>query len=152
MKSSRIVLILALLAVPAFADGNDPSTSPLATPVVVMSQQAATVCVESTVAAGSATSTTVPAVAGTYFYITNISSMINAIAAPVATLYPTTSSNVPGSYSVRQAAQATVFNNVYTETFSTPLKTSVAGTATVFTGTVLANVSASFRVCGFYAK
>jgi hypothetical protein len=81
-----------------------------------------------------------------------VSSMINAIAAPVATLYPTTSSNVPGSYSVRQAAQATVFSNVYTETFATPLKTSVVGTATVFTGTALANVSASFRVCGFYAK
>ena len=72
--------------------------------------------------------------------------------APAATLYPTTSTNVPGSYSVRQATQATVFNLNYAEIFSAaPLKSSVAGTAVVFTGTALANVSASFRVCGFYA-
>lgn len=135
-----------------FADGNVPTNTPGSTPVAVTSTQAANVCVESTVAAGSATSTTVPAVAGQFFYITNISSMLNAIAAPAATLYPTTSTNVPGSYSVRQAVQAAVGSFVYTEAFAVPLKTSVVGTATVFTGTALANVSASFRVCGFYAQ
>lgn len=135
----------------ALADGNNPTATPGTTPVAVVSTQAATTCVESTVAAGSATAVTVPAIAGQYFYITNISSSINAIAAPAATLYPTTSTNVPGSYSIRQAAQATVFNINQQEVFATPLKTSVVGTATTFSGTALANVSASLRVCGFYA-
>lgn len=148
----KILPFLLLLPLIARADGNDPSSTPGVTSVYVAASQAATVCVESNVAAGSATSTTVPAVAGQYFYITSITSMLNAIAAPAATLYPTTSSNVPGSFSVRQAVQAAVGSFDHNECFSVPLKTSVAGTATVFTGTALANVSAMFRVCGFYAK
>lgn len=159
MKQRIALVVLVALAVfdvvqvrQAYADGNDPSTNTLATPVAVISTQAATVCVESTVAAAAATAVTVPAVAGQYFYITNVSSMVNAIAAPVATLYATTSTNVPGSYSVRQAVQAAVGSSAYVENFPGGLKTSVAGVATTFAGTALANASASFRVCGFYAK
>lgn len=143
------VLLLCLASFLALADGNVPPNG--STPVTLASSQAATVCVESTVAAGSATAVTVPALSGQYFYVTNISSAINAIAAPVATLYPTTSTNLPGAYSIRQAAQAVVFNINQQEVFPVPLKSSVVGTAVTFAGTALANVSASLRVCGFYA-
>lgn len=154
MKKLFPAVLLTALFIGAVvrADGNDPSGTTGGTTVYVAASQAATVCVESNVAAGSATSTTIPAVAGQYFYITSVTSMLNAIAAPVATLYPTTSSNVPGSFSVRQAVQAAVGNFDHNEIFAVPLKTSVVGTPTVFTGTALANVSAMFRVCGFYAK
>lgn len=145
----KILALTLLLPILAVADGNVPPNG--AAPVSIVSNVAATLCVESVVAAGSAISATVPALSGNYFYITNISNSINAIAAPAATLYPTTSSNVPGSYSIRQAAQATVFNINFVEAFPIPLKSSVVGTAVVFTGTALANVSAGFRVCGFYA-
>lgn len=150
MKNIAKYLAFALvLSVIVRADGN--VQNPTTTAVFLTGMQASTTCVESTVAAGSATSVTVPGLAGQYFYIVTVSSMLNAIAAPVATLYPTTSTNVPGSYSVRQAVQAAVGNFVYNENFGPGgLKTSVAGTNTTFSGTALANVSASFRVCGFY--
>ncbi len=94
---------------------------------------------------------TIQVPSGQYFYMTNLSSLLNAIAAPSATLYPTTSTGLPNSFSIRQAVQAAVGNFVYTETYAIPVKSSTAGTNVVFSGTALANVSASLRVCGFFA-
>ncbi len=142
-------LLLSLLALNVFADGNVQPNG--ATPIAVVSNQAASFCVENPVAAGSASVATVPAQSGLYFYVTNISVALNAIAAPVATLMPTTSTNLPGAFSIRMAVQAAVGNFLWTEAFSVPLKSSVVGTATVLTGTALANVSQNIRVCGFYA-
>ena len=150
----KLAALFCLLSLVVLADGNDPTNTPGATPVSVVSSQAATICVESTVAAGSQPVVTVPACTGTlpYFYITNVSSILNAIAAPSATLVPTTTSNVPGGYSIRQAMQAAVGTSLYQESFPGGLKTIAPNTATVFTGTLLASVSMSLRVCGFCAK
>lgn len=132
----------------AHADGNVPPNG--STPVSVVSSQAST-CYESTVAAAAATALTITVPSGQYFYMTNLSSAINAIAAPAATLYPTTTTGLPNSFSIRQAAQATVFNINQQETYAVPVKSSTAGVNVVFSGTALANVSASLRVCGFFA-
>jgi len=152
MFAVAVAFSIGFFALPipsAFADGNVAPNG--ATPVTISSTQAATTCGESTVAAGSATALTITVPAGQYFYMTNLSSTINAIAAPVATLYPTTQTGLPGTFSIRQAAQATVFNINQQETFPGGLKSATAGTNVVFTGTALANVSASLRVCGFFA-
>ena len=145
----RLSLLLSLLPALVLADGNVPPIG--STPVNIVASQAANTCGESTVAAGSATALTITVPAGQYFYMTSLSSTINAIAAPTATLYPTTQTGLPGTFSIRQAAQATVFNINLQENSSTPIKSATAGTNVVFTGTALANVSASLRVCGFFA-
>lgn len=148
MKLFSLLSILLVSSL-ALADGNVSPNG--ATPVTVASSQAATTCVESNVAAGSAIAVSIPGVAGQYFYITSIEITLIAIAAPTATLTPVTSTNVPGSKSFRLAMQAAVGTASMFLTYATPLKTSVAGTATTFTGTVLANVSENMSVCGFYA-
>lgn len=141
---------LSLFPHEAEADGNVPPNG--SAPVSVVSIQAATSCTESSVAAASQAVVTVPAVSGQYFYITSITVMLNAIAAPVATLMATTTTNVPGAYTVRQAVQAAVGTQQYIDTLNVPLKSSVVGTAVVFTGpTGLTNVSQHIRICGFYA-
>lgn len=145
--------LLSLLSLAALADGNDSSNTPGATPVFVTASQAATDCVESNVAAAAQAVATVPARAGQFFYVTNIEVTLIAIAAPVATLMATTSSNLPGAFSVRQAVQAVVGTQTTQIMLNLPLKASVANTAVVLTGpTGLANVSQNIRVCGFYAK
>lgn len=146
----KLIALLVLLPVLTYADGNVPPNG--AAPVAIMSIQAATSCTESAVAAASQSVVTIPALSGNYFYITSITVVLNAIAAPVATLMATTTTNVPGSYTVRQAVQAAVGTQQYVDTLNIPLKSSVVGTAVVFTGpTGLANVSQHIRVCGFYA-
>lgn len=146
----KLFALLVLLPTLALADGNVQPNG--AAPVSVVSIQAATTCVESAVAAASQAVVTVPALSGQYFYITSITVVLNAIAAPAATLMATTTTNVPGSYTVRQAVQAAVGTQQYIDTLNVPLKASVVGTAVVFTGpTGLANVSQHIRVCGFYA-
>lgn len=153
MKQLPAVLAALVVAGVALADGNDPSNYPGATPVFVTAVQAANVCVESNVAANAQAIATVPVVAGLSFYVTSVTVILNAIAAPVATLMATTSTNLPGSYSVRQAVQAVVGTQLYVDTLNVPLKSSASGTAVVLTGpAALANVSQNIRICGFYAK
>ena len=149
----KFALLLSLFSLAAFADGNDLTTNPQATQVAIISIQAATTCVQSSVAAGSQAVATVPAVPGQFFYLTSLAVQLNAIAAPVATLMTTTSTNLPGAIGVSQAMQAAVGSAFYSEAFAVPLKSSLANTATVVSGaTGLANVSQLIRVCGFYAK
>jgi hypothetical protein len=92
-----LALALSLFSAAAFADGNDPTNTLGSTPVVVAASQAANFCVESNVAAAAQAIATVPAQAGMFFYVTNLEVSLIAIAAPVATLMATTSSNLPGS-------------------------------------------------------
>lgn len=148
---NRIVTLLCLLSAVAFADGNIPTNTPGSTPVAITSMQAATTCVTSAAAAGSQAIVTVPAVNGQFFYVTHLEVSYSAIAAPAATLMATTTTNF-GSFTLSQAMQAVVGENRVIYAFATPVKSAVAGTATVLTGNAgVTSISQSHKLCGFYA-
>lgn len=149
MKKTVIALVL-ILAVFAYADGNDPSNTPGSTAVHVTASQATTYCIESNVAAGSGIALTIPALASNYFYITSVNIEMIAIAAPVATLVAVTSTGTIGTISYRFGVQAAVGTQQQIESYTVPLKSASPGVAVVFTGATLANLSQNMRVCGFY--
>lgn len=150
----RLALLCCLLAVPALADGNDPTTLPSATPVALISSQATTNCVHAAAAAGAQATVTVNACgAGLYFYVTLIESTYSAITAPAATLMATTSSNFTTSMGFSQPMQAAVGDNSRVLTFPVPLKTAAANTATTLVGNAgVTSISENMKLCGFCAK
>lgn len=151
MKKILAIAAILLLATFAKADGNVPGQF-ASTLVSITSMQASTTCVVSAAAAAAQAIATVPAVSGQFFYITHLEITYSAIAAPAATLMVTTTSNIPGSLTVSQPMQAAVGDSVRTMAFTTPIKSSVVGTAVVVTGNAgVTSISSNIRICGFYA-
>lgn len=148
----KLALLLLFISVAVFADGNNPTNTPGATPVAVVASQASTTCISAAGAAGAQATATVPAVSGQFFYVTYLEIEYGAIAAPSATLLATTSSNLPGSLVWNDAAPATTFQHDISMSFTVPLKSSAAGIATVVTGNAgVASISQRINICGFYA-
>ena len=148
------ILVVSLLSSAALAYGDNPATTPgVVTPVVVVASQATNVCVTANAAAGAQATVTIPAVPGQFFYATLVESSYSAIAAPVATLMTTTSTNLTASFSIQQAMQAAVGENRVIYTFpAAPLKSTTVGTATTLVGNAgVAAISQSLKACGFYA-
>lgn len=154
MYASGLVPALVLVMYPsglAFADGNIPTNTPGATAVAITSQQAPVICYESNVAAGSAIALTITAVPGMSFYMTSLEITLIAIAAPAATLTPTTTTGFGGTKSFRQAMQAVVGTDRMIVNYGPVGLKALQSTNVVFTGTVLANVSQNASACGYFA-
>lgn len=153
---TRLALFASLLLSSfAFAQvgSNDTASLPGATPVILATVPASTLCVTSNVAAGSQAIATVPALPGQFFYVTYIGVAYGAIVAPVATLVTTTTTNFPGSFVMAQVVAAAVGETTRQMQFAMPIKSAAAGVATTITGNAaVTSVSQNIRFCGYYAK
>lgn len=145
-----ILLLAALVSSAAMAQNTIPNSTSVQQ--VGERQDSAIAVAEGVVAAGSQATATVPALAGYYCYITHIEVRLIAIAAPVATLMPSSTTNLGGK-TFRAAMQAAVGTDSQIYAPPTPLKCGSPGTAATVVGpTGLANVSQYISVSYYYGK
>ena len=146
------VLFLSSLAL-AQVGSNDTAAIPGATPVILATVPASTVCVTANAASGAQATATIGAVTGQFFYVTYIAVSYAAIVAPVATLVSTTTTNFPGTFTMAQVMAAAVGESTRQIQFAMPIKSALAGVATVVTGNAgVTSISQNIRICGYYAR